>query len=157
MLLEVLGLAHHPDGAERGDADLRLRILQEALEPPDDRLGRLHVARAPPVEQRARGIHPRRSVRAVERLGQLVHGLLDGPGVGGLRLVLSSRLLHPGEEAHHFTFDPGATSSPTSTTVSPRGPPVANSTMPCDSTPRRDFFGRFATTATVRPTSSSGR
>src|SRR6267142_4543995 len=157
VLLEVLGLAHHPDGAERGDAHLRLRILQQTLEPPDDRLRGLHVPRAPSVDQSARGVHSRRSVRPAERLGQLVHGLRNGSGGGGPRLVLSRSLLDPGEEPHHFTFDPGATSSPTSTTVSPRGPPDANSTIPWDSTPRRGFFGKFATTATVRPTSSSGR
>src|SRR5262249_51197840 len=98
------------------------------------------------------GVHPDRAVGRVERHGRNLLRL-------GRRRRLRLRLLlaeERREDPHHFTLEPGFTSPGSSMAVFSRSPPLAYRVLPCDArhlpSPRG---GRFATTQTVFPTTSS--
>src|SRR5437016_269189 len=150
---EVLRLAQQPHAGKRRGADQRLRVLEQIAEPGSEDLSRVDVARTPALEERAGGVHAERSIRRIERLAR-VELCIGRPFGLRLRLPLPEQR---GEEAHHFTLDPGFTSPGNSMAVYSRSPPLAYRTMPCETRPfPKSRGGRFATTQTTLPTSSCG-
>src|SRR5438876_6770378 len=150
---EVLRLAQQPHAGERRGADQRLRVLEQIAKPGSEDPSRVDVARTPALEERAGGVHAQRSIGRIERLAR-VELCIGRPFGLRLRLPLPEQR---GEEAHHFTLDPGFTSPGNSMAVCSRSPPLAYRTMPCETRPfPKSRGGRFATTQTTLPTSSCG-